>query len=257
MLESTQLLLFDDRKLFGADFVTKNKSYAKGKRTNPLFLRNDFPGAGKYGMPIVHKQEFNLDNVRLIAYTNTVQNDYEYCDSGVHFFVDDYRFEDIYDDPGKSFSVLSQYQFCCTPDFSTYSEMPTWRQIESVAHGRWCGAWWQSKGMKVMPTVSWDKYPSYEFCFDGIESGSVVVISTYACLSNKTGFVRGYDAMLERINPEAVVCYGKPLPQMRGNIIPVPIVHPRQFHREVKRNNFQTFNSPFSKNKINAPRYHL
>ncbi len=209
------------------------KSKAYNKRNDPMFLRNQFPGMGKFGICKIKKQEINLDNIGLIACTNTKKNDKEYFDFGVHFFVDDYNFEEIYANPEKSYPKYSQYEFCLTPDFSAYNEMPIFRQIESVSHSRWCGAWWQSKGMKVIPTISWGQYNSFEFCFEGIERESIVAVATYACSHNKTGFLRGYDAMLERISPSAIICYGKPFPHMRGNIKEIKVCHPRQFHREI------------------------
>ena len=36
---------------------------------------------------------------------------------GVHCFIDDYRFEVIYNHPEKSLAKLKQYKFVCTPDF--------------------------------------------------------------------------------------------------------------------------------------------
>lgn len=111
--------------------------------------------------------------------------------------------------------------------------MPAWRQLESVAHSRWCGAWWQSKGMTVIPTISWDRYPSFDFCFEGVETGSIVAVATYACRQQRMSFMRGYDAMFERLKPLAIICYGTPFPEMRGNIIAITPCHPRQFHREI------------------------
>lgn len=204
------------------------------RRNDPMFLRNKFFGVGKYGFPLIRKQTIDLDGIGLIACTNTVEKDEENFDLGVHFFVDDYRFDDIYDNPEVTFPLYSQYRFCCTPDYSVYGDMRPWRQLESVAHSRWVGAWWQSKGMKVVSTISWDKFPSYEFCFDGVEKGCVVAIATYACRQSRAGFMRGYDEMIERIQPEAIICYGTPFPQMRGEVITVVPKNPRQFHRELQ-----------------------
>lgn len=212
----------------------QTKANAYEKRNAPTFLRNQFIGIGKYEFPLIRKQVINLDNVGLIACTNTRLDDQEYYDFGVHFFVDDYDFGHPYEAPEKTYNLYSQYRFCLTPDYSVYAEMPTWRQIESVARSRWCGAWWQSRGMTVIPTVSWDKYPSYDFCFDGIEPGSILAIATYACRQDRSAFLRGYDAMLERIRPQAIICYGNPLPGMRGNITTIQVCHPRQFHRELR-----------------------
>lgn len=207
------------------------------RRNSQLFLRNAFHGQGKFGIPTVKKQHVRLDPINLIACTNTVLDDMEHFDCGVHFFVDDCEFGSPYENPEKTYPLYSQYAFCCTPDYSVYGEMALWRQLESVAHSRWVGAWWQSKGMNVIPTISWDKYSSFEFCFEGVEEGSIVAVATYACHQNRAAYMRGYDAMLERINPSTIICYGKPFADMRGLIIEIPVCHPRQFHRELKLSN--------------------
>ena len=135
--------------------------------------------------------------------------------------IDSYWFEGIYRNPERSLRKLSQYAFLLTPDYSTYADMNPWRQIESVAHSRWCGAYWQSKGLTVIPTVSWSTPGSYSYCFDGISDGAVVAVGMIGCKRNKIGFMRGYNTMIEKISPKAIICFGTPFPEMQGHIIPV------------------------------------
>ena len=66
---------------------------------------------------------FSSANLKMIACSDTKVNDKdENKKSGVHFFVDDYRFKGIYDNPEKTLNKYSQYRFLLTPDFSTYSD---------------------------------------------------------------------------------------------------------------------------------------
>lgn len=189
-------------------------------RTDPLFMRNEYETMGKFGIPIVKRQEINLENANLIACSETKANDNSVNKKkGVHFFVDDYRFSGIYDHPRQSLSRYSQYAFLLTPDFSTYADMDLWRQIESVAKNRWCGAFWQSQGLLVVPTISWSGSSSYDFCFDGVEKEAVVAIGMVGCKKSHLEFMRGYNAMLERLNPATIICLGKPFAEMEGNII--------------------------------------
>lgn len=83
---------------------------------------------------------------------------------------------------------LNQYYALLTPEFSIYDDMPLARQIDSVFRNRWCGAFWQKNGMKVIPTINWGKKSTYDFCFDGIENGSIVAVSTYLKNNTKTSF---------------------------------------------------------------------
>lgn len=185
-------------------------------------MRNEYIGQGKWDIPLVKKQSLNTDNLSLIACSDTKSNDCpQNTQHGVHFFVDDYRFNAIYNNPEKSLEKYSQYAFLLTPDFSTYADMNLWRQLESVAKNRWCGAYWQSKGLIVIPTISWSTPSSYDFCFDGVEKNSIVAIGMIGCKNSRLNFMRGYNTMLEKIQPEAIICYGTPFSDMQGNIIPI------------------------------------
>ena len=191
-------------------------------KENYLFMRNGFDVTGKWDIPIVKKQDIPLDNVRLIAYSDTTQNDRpDNTACGVHFFIDDYRFTGIYNNPERSIKKLSQYAFLLTPDYSTYSDMNYRGQLESVAHGHWVGAYRQSMGLKVVPTMTWSDSKSYTFCYDGVEKSSVVAIGMIGCKRSKKEFLRGYNNMLETVEPSAVICFGEPFKEMDGNLIVV------------------------------------
>lgn len=113
---------------------------------------------------------------------------------------------------------LDQYYALLTPEFSLYMDMPKSLQIYSTFKNRWCGAFWQKQGKIVIPTVCCAGEESYDFCFDGIEEGSVVAVSTYSREDCKDEFMIGYNKMLEVIKPSAIICYGTPFPEMKGNI---------------------------------------
>lgn len=113
---------------------------------------------------------------------------------------------------------LDQYYALLTPDFSCYFNMPIALQINSTFKNRWCGAYWQKQGMRVIPTIEWGDERSFEFCFDGVEQGAVVAVSTYAREEYKEEFLLGYNKMLERIKPSAILCYGELFDGMRGNV---------------------------------------
>jgi hypothetical protein len=195
---------------------------SKIMRDSPLFMRNNFEARGKYGFALIKKQDFDIENPTLIACSDTRANDNETnTKNGVHFFVDDYRFSGIYDNPERSLERYSQYTFLLSPDFSTYADMDLWRQIESVAKNRWVGAYWQSKGRLVIPTISWSTPRSYEFCFDAVEQNATIAIGMVGCKRNKSEFLRGYNVMLEKLNPSKILCFGTPFEEMEGNIIPI------------------------------------
>lgn len=98
-------------------------------------------------------------------------------------------------------------------------------QLYNVFRNRWCGAYWASKGMRVVPSVNWGDESTFDFCFEGIEKGSVVAVSTYMASEHdnrkdqKEWFIAGYNEMLRRVEPEKIICYNTPFPEMQGDIV--------------------------------------
>ena len=196
----------------------KNEYQEEKLKRKQKLVRNEFKGVGKYGMPLIKRQNIDLDKIELLAFTKTKHNDEENQNKTIHFFTYDWNFQSVYEKPEESLEKLDQYYALLTPEFSTYKDMPLARQIDSVFKYRWCGAFWQKQGMIVIPTISWGSIPCLEFCFDGIEKGSVVAVSTYTREDNRDDFMLGYNKMLEIIEPSAIICYGTPFPEMKGKI---------------------------------------
>lgn len=186
-------------------------------------VRNEFlrygDHDGVYEFPIIKKQDIDLNKIKFLSFSNTKANDTENSDKTVHFFTYDWLFESVYEDAEKEIEKLGQYYCLLSPDFSIFENMPLALQIESIFKNRWCGAYWQRRGLRVIPTVSWGDKKSFHFCFDGIEKGSVVAVSTYYRENCEEDFMLGYNKMLEIIQPSAIICYDEPFPSMTGNVI--------------------------------------
>ncbi len=77
----------------------------------------------------------------------------------------------------------------------------------------------------MIQTVNWGDESTFSFCFEGIEKGSVVAVSTYMVSAHgnhedqKEFFLTGYNEMLRRVEPEKIICYHEPFPEMRGDIV--------------------------------------
>ena len=191
------------------------KSYAF--RNQQRFLRSSFKGDGRWDIPIVRKQQIKLSNINFLAF-NSTRNDEApmFREFAVHFFVDDNRFEVVYSQPDKNLAKLKQYKLLLTPDFSLYGEMQPWRRIESTGKSRWCGAYWQSNGLTVVPTISWSTPESFDYAFDGVEKNAYVAVGMIGCKHSKRSFLKRFDAMCERITPECIICVGEPFHEMEA-----------------------------------------
>lgn len=157
-----------------------------------------------YQMPIIEKQTHDVK--KLIPFARTPHNGY------VHFFLDDYQFERVWNKPKKYIEKLKQYEGVLSPDFSLYTDYPLAVQIWNTYRNRWCGKYWQEHGIKVIPTIVWSNKNSYDFCFNGIEKNSTVAVSSVGVLNDKEAiklFKNGYKQMLYCLEPEHIIFYGQ------------------------------------------------
>jgi hypothetical protein len=175
-------------------------------------------------MPLIEKQVIDLDNLKLIRFSDIIKNESEDIDATVHFFIDDDRFDEVWKEPNDHINEISQYKQTMSPGFSVYYNMAGALQVFNVFRSRWLGAYWQEAGMTVIPTVVWGDKESLEFCFDGIEEGSVVAVSTLGQRELEWRYLTGFEKLCDMVDPAAVICYSKPFEQMyeMANIIEVP-----------------------------------
>lgn len=199
--------------------ATEKTEYEQEKLLKKLKLvRNEFTQVGKYNMPLIKKQDIDLDKIDLWNYTKTKLQDDENKHKTIHFFTYDWLFENVFEKPEIAMKKLEQYYAILSPEFSLYWDMPKAIQIYNTFKNRWCGAYFQKQGKLVIPTICCAGSDSYDFCFDGIEKGSIVAVSTYCRDDYKKEFMKSYNKMLEIIEPSGIVCYGTPFDEMTGKI---------------------------------------
>jgi hypothetical protein len=193
-------------------------------RTNPMFLRNQF-GLNMPSLSKVSLGDNEKEELRLIGFDVAKSDKDTHFNRFVHFFLYDYKFEDIWNNPDKYIEKLSKYKAVLTPDFSMYVEMNENMQRYNTFRNRWVGAYLADKGIRVIPTVNWGLENTFDFCFNGIEKSSTVAVSTYMASAHgnradqKDFFMAGYNEMLKRIEPETIICYHYPFEEMKGNIL--------------------------------------
>ncbi len=78
-------------------------------RNNPLFLCNEHNAEGSWDFSIIRKQSLSLNDLQLISFSDISSSDSKNLHKGVHFFIDDWRFETLYNNPERSFKTLSRY----------------------------------------------------------------------------------------------------------------------------------------------------
>ena len=130
---------------------------------------------------------------------------------GIHFFLDDYQFERIWNKPEEYTRLLASFDMACAPDWSLYLDMPRPMQQWNVYRSRAIGDWWQRQGLAVVPTLSWSDENSYEYCFNGLPTGSTVAVSTIGVKGDPERerlWHAGMDEAIARVRPNRVLLYG-------------------------------------------------
>lgn len=164
---------------------------------------------GKYSMPKIRAtQNTDILNLLTFNYAKTCLSPKQYY---LCFYIDDYQFERLWNEPQKYLPLLASFKGLIGTDFSMYRDFPTILNIYNCWRNKVLMAYWQSLGLEVIPNVSWSDESSYDWCFDGLPENSVLAVSTNGILKDKTAkalFLAGYREMKTRLKPIKVVVVG-------------------------------------------------
>ena len=130
-------------------------------------------------------------------------------------------FERIWNSPQPIIERLKKFQCVFTPDWSLYMDMPMAMKIWNVYRSRLIGQMCQDAGMNVIPTLSWAEKETYQFCFDGLEQGGTVAVSTVGVMRDKKAkeiWVDGMKEAMARLQPKQVILYGSEIDFDFGNV---------------------------------------
>lgn len=133
----------------------------------------------------------------------------------VDHFVDDYRFERVYNNCDKYIPRYKRAKGVIGTDFSAYRDMPLWHRKESVGKNREIDYYLQRNGINVIPVVSFAYMSDFEWCLDGIPQRSSVAISTNGSVRNfisRNMFIDGVFELQRLLKPSHLIIAG-------GNIL--------------------------------------
>lgn len=139
---------------------------------------------GIYEMPIIKKEDYIPDKLVGFNYAKTSK---EY-DSAIHFYLDDYQFERLWNNPDKYIDLFKKYECIFTPDFSLYMDMPLSMKIWNTYRSRLLGQYYQKNG--------------------------IVSISTLGVKKNKDSleyWKKGATEMIKQLKPSCILIYGEPI----------------------------------------------
>ncbi|MBR1858447.1 MAG: DUF4417 domain-containing protein [Selenomonadaceae bacterium] len=206
------------------------------------FLVEGAKFVGKYDMPECPCTAIEAPK-SIISYVDINKN-VQY-DAFAHFYIDDYKFDNIWNKPYKALERLKHCSGVITPDFSTYQDMPIPLKIYNTYRMRAFGYWLTTQGIAVINNVRWGTPESYDYCFSGIPQNSIVSIGTVGCIREKCNWQRfndGLEEMVQTLKPRMILVYGSAQDKFFAKYsqqgIPI-IAYPSKIHLvfEKRRNN--------------------
>ena len=179
-------------------------------RMNTDFL---FETDNEFGFPIVRtSKDFHAED--LIPFHTCKKCLAKDRDKAVHFFLDDYKFEQVWSRPRDFVTTFKHYGNILVPTFSVWENQPYALNLFNIYRSRWIARFYQEYGINVLIDVRWADESTYPFCFSGIEKNSPVIVNTVGThyRDNRDLFKRGFEVMINSIEPSKLYVYGEYYP---------------------------------------------
>lgn len=203
-----------DMSRFKFDFKSKHLPYGaerlKTDRAYNLHLVNIFDCEGKEGYPVLHAVDITPTDMISFNFCKTAKD----FNAGVHFCVDDYQFERVWNKPEAYIDLLRKFECVVCPDFSVYLDMPLPMKKWNIYRSRALGNWWQRQGLLVVPNVTWSGKDSIGYSLEGIPKHSTVFLSTVGVTRDKDAreiCLWGMRHMMKKLEPARVLLLGSDL----------------------------------------------
>ena len=205
------------------------------EKTFNFYRLNEYDSArtvGYYQFPTLQVSHYVPEDLTGFNYVKGFKGDR--TGIGVHFFLDDYQFERLWNNPYENIERLRGFSCVLTPDYSLYLDMPLSMKIWNIYRSRLIGQMMQDAGLEVIPTLQWAEEETLKFCFDGLPEGGVFAVSTVGVKREETAqelWRAGMTAAIERLKPESIISYGSQIEYDFGDV-KVKYIESRKFGDE-------------------------
>lgn len=172
-----------------------------------------------FPMPKVHKVDpFKLPSVATPFSKALNGNDKDII---VVFYEPDTNFVRILHNPKRYVDPLKKFTCVVGPDLSQKIGMTPFINF----HNHWWNmaltAFFQSKGVLMIPNVTWSNPASYSYSFIGIPKHSVISINCSGIKGNNAAMYlwrKGYEEAVRILDPVLIIRYGEIMPGEREDI---------------------------------------
>ena len=213
MSDCKNTLLFPKRDVRKAEPRARETSrhYLKKATIENLHLFN--PSAvGPYDMPTI--EPYRGDLPRFLVPFHQARKAMAHH-AFVHFYIDDYSFERVWNNPERYLPLLNSFEGVIGTDFSQLGNMPAPLRQWNCFRNRLLGQVIQNYGINYIHNVTWSLPDSYDYNFSGLPKGSIIAINSNGIAGtdcSKYLWYKGYEEALKRLEPSAIVRYGTKMP---------------------------------------------
>lgn len=180
-----------------------------------IFCKHDIPYCPTTSTKLP-REIITWEEAKAIHRKHVKAKDYEYkVDVYVCFYMDDYKFDGprgVWHDYKFLLRVLRHFSGAITVDFSTYLDFPESIKTYATYRMRLLGFWLGKNGIPIINNVRWGTSETYDYCFEGIPTNSIVAIGTVGGsprkLADRKRFEEGLHEMVRRLKPHTIIVYG-------------------------------------------------
>ena len=196
-----------------------NTEYLRIIRPLPSYVERDF-----MDIPVIRPEKFDISDINngkwLINLKNTKPSDRLAKSKIVHSFCYDDVLRRWYNNPLGYAKKVAPYYAVSSFDFTMDEKMDLAQIFIATYRNRWTGAFLQSHGINVIPTVGWVTPKTYEICFSGLRDGGVFIISTLGVnnIVCRENFLLGYKELRNRFPNTTLICVGDQLSDMDNDV---------------------------------------
>lgn len=179
---------------------------------------------GKYQIPMVERflDHSGSDTVDFKdSYDRKIKN---HRDLTVNFYIHDYEFKKIWNNPDRYIEHLKCFNSVIMPDFSMAvgeGGMPFAMNIWQKYRNHALSHYLSMNGVKMIPNVNIPPEYCLDWAFDGIPKRSVVACCTNGRIKSKAAreeFCIGFKAMEITLEPIRVIIVGKIPPELQTSV---------------------------------------
>lgn len=168
------------------------------------------PTFGEWQIPLIRAPKFDDLPTSSTAFDKR-GNATDLSTTLLHFYVADRKLRTQIMRPQRFVTDFQGAWGLTSPDFSIGAGMPLQDRVQAVWANRAIGAYYQSRGLRVVPHLRWCNARDLDYCFLGVERGSAVAVSNHGCWRSadlRQGFLQGLPLLIERIQPSVMFVHG-------------------------------------------------